>query len=149
MHSRTTCAECGASRPAGITCEDLFHQMLFWENEDPNRGVVHHLMVLSYHLQHPSRLSQEGLEYSVQLLVDFLDGGVTPQQVRRERRLEVDSGKRHWRLRGKPGDQGAYERPIEWRMTAQDVVISGPETYTAQVQVWAYAILSDLQRKKK
>jgi hypothetical protein len=56
------CPECGAVRHGDTTCQDGFHQMLFWENEDPANGAVHHLMVVSYHIQHPSLYSPEGLE---------------------------------------------------------------------------------------
>ena len=65
--------------------------MLYWENENAERGVVHHLAVLSYHLQHPSLYSPAGLEYSLQLLVDFVEGRIPPQQVREQRGSEVGS----------------------------------------------------------
>jgi hypothetical protein len=37
------CPECGASWDDEATCQDHFHQMLFWENEYPDYGAeVHH-----------------------------------------------------------------------------------------------------------
>ena len=91
MPQDSQCPECGAALQGGETCEALFHQMLYWENEQPELGSVHHLMVLCYHLQHPSLLSQAGLDTGVQLLRDFLENGLTPEQARREKRQEVDS----------------------------------------------------------
>ena len=89
------CPECGADWSSGVTCEDDFHQFGYWELADlEHLGSVHHLMVLSYHLQHPSLYSPEALAFAQQQLIDFLEGGVTPQQMRRDMRDVVDSGKR-------------------------------------------------------
>jgi len=60
--------------------------MLYWENEVLANGEVHHLLVLCYHLQHPRLYSPAGLGYAIQLLRDFLVGGLSPQEVRRESR---------------------------------------------------------------
>ncbi|APV45250.1 hypothetical protein Dform_01935 [Dehalogenimonas formicexedens] len=55
------CHECGAELPAGLSCETYFHRALAWDFEDPaGAGAVHHLTVLCYFLQHPSRYSPEG-----------------------------------------------------------------------------------------
>lgn len=129
----------------GLTCEDAFHQMLYWENEDPQRGVVHHLMVLSYHLQHPSLYAPDGLEYGIWLLVEFIEHDVSPQQIRKQSRFAVDSSLRAWKIGGKPGMQGAYRHSIHWRMTALDVVNAGAERYIENVQLWARTILNDLR----
>jgi hypothetical protein len=144
MDTLSICPECGAAWQGDETCEALFHQMLYWENEQPDLGAVHHLMVLSYHLQHPTLFSQAGLDYGVQLLKDFLEGGLTPQQARQEKRFDIDSSRRTWKLRPRPEAQGAYSRPVRWMMTAKDVVRSGAEGYTEQIHIWANSILSDL-----
>ena len=145
MDVQQACPECEAVWQMGVTCLDHFHQMLFWENEDPQRGAVHHLMVLGYHLQHPSLYAPDGLEYSLQLLADFVEHGVSPQQVRKQRRSAVDSGKRKWKIRARTGLHGAYRRPVRWSMTAQDVVNAGAEHYIESVQQWVRAILADLR----
>ena len=76
---RQQCPECGASWEGEQTCQDHFHHMLFWENENPTSGAeVHHLMVLSYYLQHPSLYSPEGLDEARRLLTGFLEGGPPP-----------------------------------------------------------------------
>ena len=139
------CPECGATWQAGGNCESQFHQMLYWEDENPRRGAVHHLTVLSYHLQHPTLYSPEGLEYGKQLLVDFLEGGGTPQQVHKRRQVEVDSGQRSWKIPGTPEAHGTYQHPVRWNITAQDVVKAGAEAYIQQVQEWARLILADLR----
>jgi len=145
MEAQQACPECGALWQRGSTCEEAFHQLLFWENEDPTRGIVHHLMVLGYHLQHPSLYAPDGLEYSLQLLVDFVERGVSPQQVREQRGAAVDSRQRKWKIRARPGLHGSWRQPVRWSMTAQDVVKGGAEHYFESVQQWVRTILVDLR----
>ena len=85
------CPECGAEWRADQTCQDDFHQMLFWEAENPALGEVHHLMVLCYYLQHPSLYSPEGLEYARGLLIAFVEHGAAPQDIRRQNSAQLSS----------------------------------------------------------
>jgi len=135
------CPECGAAGAGGRTCADDFHQMLFWENERPELGEVHHLMVLCYHLQHPSLYSAAGLAHARGLLREFVVEGLSPQEVRWRNQLAVDSGQREWRVTARPGDSGSYERPPAWTMRAHDVVAGGIDRYAAGVQTWAQSIV--------
>ena len=135
------CPECGALWNYGRTCADDFHQMLFWENERPELGEVHHLMVLCYHLQHPSLYSAAGLAHARELLREFVVDGLTPQEVRRRNREAVASGRREWRVTARPGDKGSYERPPAWTMRARDVVAGGIDRYRAGVHTWAKSIV--------
>ena len=138
------CPECGAALADGRTCAGDFHQLLFWENEEPARGTVHHLMVLCYHLQHPSLYSAEGLAHARRLLDDFVNGGLSPEEARRRQRAAVDSGGRGWSVTARPGNQGAYQRPPAWQLRAQDVVAGGPDHYLENVRRWAGVIVRDL-----
>jgi hypothetical protein len=119
--------------------------MLFWEAENSALGEVHHLMVLCYHLQHPSLYSPEGLEYSKGLLVDFVERGLSTEEVRQRSRDQVDSGKRIWKITGTPASHGAYEHPIRWTMTAADVIAAGVDHYCDSVRSWAQAIYEALE----
>lgn len=140
----SSCPECGASWNDGRTCADDFHQLLFWENERPELGEVHHLMVLCYHLQHPSLYSAEGLAHARQLLAEFVAGGLSPQEVRRRQRAAVDSGARGWSVTARPGNQGHYERQLAWELRVQDMVAGGPDHYRENVRRWAEVIMRDL-----
>jgi len=144
----TICPECGAAWTHGRTCEGDFHQMLFWENERPELGAVHHLMVLCYHLQHPSLYSAEGLRFSRQLLRDFVVRGILPEEARRRSLEAVDSGQREWSVTARPGNRGSYERPVAWTMLARDVVGSGIDNYPASVQKWAMLIVNLLDESE-
>jgi hypothetical protein len=144
MTTPITCPECFAIHNDGLTCVDDFHQMLFWEAEDPALGIVHHLMVLCYHLQHPGLYSPEGLRYSRQLLSAFIEEGLTPAEVRRRSRDTVDSGKRNWKIKGDI-TPGSYDCAIQWTMTAADVVAGGMTHYVENVTVWAQSVHESLK----
>jgi Family of unknown function (DUF5946) len=146
MERIQTCPECGSELHNDETCQDYFYQMLFWEAENPNYGVVHHLMVLCYHLQHPSLYSPEGLRQAITLLSDFLERGLTPEQVRKRSRNTVNSSTRIWKITGTPSSHGAYEHPIAWTMTAVYVIEDGKVNYCDSVRTWARSVLEDLER---
>lgn len=139
------CPECGAER----TCQEDFHQMLFWEAEQPALGEVHHLMVLCYHLQHPSLYAPEGLNAAKKLLVEFLENGLTPEQVRKQYASQVDSGQRHWKIKASSQAHGAYDTRMAWTMTAGDVVAGGAENYLQNVRAWARSVLESLKAQKQ
>lgn len=146
MDDATVCPHCGASHVSGATCQDDFYQMLFWENEDPARGVVHHLLVLCYHLQHPHLYSPDGLRNALGLLTRFVDDGASTEQVRAESRARVASGNRDWKVTARPGLVGAYRTPPAWTMTAADVVAGGPDAYCDNVRAWAQSMVEALKK---
>lgn len=150
METISNCSECGAALTAGTagsTCQDAFGQMLAWEYEDmEHRGQVHHLMVLCYHLQHPSLYAPDGLHSAQRLLLEFVEGGVTPQEVRQRDREKVDSGKRDWKIKARPGMVASYRNPIRWTMTSADVIARGPDAYITSVQEWARSVIAAMRK---
>jgi hypothetical protein len=142
--SERYCPECGGAWIEDQTCADYFHLMGIWEMEYLLLDV-HHLMVLSYHLQHPSLYSVDGLAFSKTLLVDFVEKGMTPQEVRKRIRDQVDSGKRKFVITARPDSIGAYANPVTWSMTAVDVIARGMDNYYTSVEAWAESILNSLR----
>ena len=138
------CPECKAPWEDGKTCQEAFHQMLFWEYENPAFDV-HHLMVLCYYLQHPSLYSPEGLETAKHLLADFVERGFSPDEVRKQNRDRVDSSQRTWKIKGTTASHGAYKHPNRWGMTAKDVIAGGASHYCDNVRKWARLVLEALQ----
>lgn len=141
----TICSRCGAVLQPDKTCQDDFYQMLYWEAEDPSRGIVHHLMVLCYHLQHPHLYSPEGIATGKELLISFVEQGLAPEIVRQREREAVNSKNRDWKITARPGQIGKYEHPVKWTMTAMDVVANGADAYLVSVRTWAQAVLDDLK----
>ncbi len=97
-------------------------------------------MVLSYHLQHPSLYSPEGVLWARQGLRNFLDAGLSTADVRKLNKSLLDSGNRDFKITARPGAQGSYDRPIKWTMVAADVVAGGMEGYVENVTAWARSI---------
>jgi len=146
METIQVCPECGAAWYEENTCQDHFHQMLVWEAENPSYGLaVHHLMVLCYHLQHPSLYSPEGLRGAMHLLADFLERGVTTEEVRRRYRATVDSRRRTWKIKGTHVSHGVYDPPIQWTITAAHVTAGGVDNYCDSVRTWARSVYEALK----
>lgn len=146
--SPLTCPDCGASLVGSQDCESLFHQLLFWESETPELGVVHHLMVLCYFMQHPQRYSAEALTGAKWQLQAFLEG-MSPAEMRQAlQKRGVASDKRKWKITGTPESYGQYRYPVVWSFTAADVVANGKGEYIESVQKWAQALYTDLAQSE-
>lgn len=144
MDTHQICPECGARCQSGTTCENHFHQMLFWEAENPANGVVHHLMVLCYHLQHPTLYSADGLAAGKQLLTAFVKDGRSPADIRKPMRHAVDGGNRGWKITARPDSKGAYDPPVTWTMHGADVVCGGIDSYCDSVRDWAQSVYDSI-----
>jgi hypothetical protein len=118
--------------------------MLFWEMANPAFDV-HHLMVLSYNLQHPGLYSPEGLNGAKQLLVDFLERGLTPSKVRQRDRDKLDSGQRDFKITGTPDSHGVYAHPVTWTMTTTEIIAGGVAAYCDNVRAWARSVYESLK----
>ena len=139
------CPDCGALLDDGYTCRDAFDQMLYWEADFPELGIVHHLTVLAYHLQHPWLYSVEGLAEAKRLLIAFLREGNSPQDVRRQNQMAYDSGHRTFHIKATAESYGWYDPPVKWSMTAPDVVAAGIDNYVESVTAWAGSIFDALE----
>lgn len=146
MSEAVYCPECRASLSDHQSCRDYFHQMCFWELENlAVYGVNHHLMVLCYHLQHPSLYSQPGLLGAMRILAEFIERGVTPQDMRRRLSRQVDSRSRNYKISGTLANHGKYLHPVKWEMTAADVVAGGIHNFVDNVSVWAHSVYRSLK----
>jgi hypothetical protein len=145
MDRPSTCIVCGARLDDGQLCSDYFDLILFWEL-DYLLYDVHHLAVLSYYLQHPEKYSPKGLQGAMLQLVDFVEKGVTPQQMRQRIAKSVASDVRTYKIAGTPARYGVYQHPLVWQMRVSDVVLGGIDNYYASVRHWAAGILSTLRQ---
>jgi hypothetical protein len=119
--------------------------MLFWEAENPGYGEVHHLTVLCYRLQHPSLYSPDGLKEGRRLLVEFVERGASPVEMRKRNRAYVDSGRRDWKIKATAASHGSYDHAMMWTMTAADVIAGGADHYCDNVRAWARTINETLK----
>ncbi len=140
------CPECGAPDRDGMTCREKYEAMLAHEFEHPQSfGAVHHLTVASYNLQHPGPFTAQALEWMRASLTSAVKTGEPPQEWRR-RASKQFRGKDKPKVVRKPGDAqpAGQPTPPHWTMTAADIPLDGPEVYIAGIQVWARAIVADL-----
>lgn len=140
-----TCDQCGVALADGRTCQDDFHQLLFWEGENPEFWQVHHLTVLCFHLQHPNLYSEEGLAGAKKLLVDFVEMGVSTDEIRKRDRQKLDSGSRDWNIKGDASSRGRYLHPVTWTITARDIVRGGKQHYVENVRKWAGSVVKSIR----
>lgn len=142
------CPHCGGLNAYDTTCEDNFHQMLFWESEFPELWSVHHMMVLCYHLQHSHLYSTDGLVGAMSLLHDFVVMGLSSEDVRARDSMKLDSGNRAWKIKAAADSVGVYEQDITWTMTTSDVVKDGADSYVENVKLWAKSVYECLKYSK-
>jgi hypothetical protein len=90
------CAECGAPWTAEDNCTQRYHRFLALELSNPEYGVVHHLTVATYMLQHPSQLSLQGWQAMREQLRQFLDEGLRPEEARARIRKSAAFQARSW-----------------------------------------------------
>lgn len=90
-------------------------------------------------LQH-NRYSREGWIQVRQMLARFLTG-LTPHEVRRDRRKALDSGNRTYSFTKGPKLAGVES--IAWTYTVADVRLDTAEHYCADVWAWAAQVVRD------
>lgn len=137
------CLDCGAEFATGEQCRERFDLCLAKELENPTTyGLVHHLTVICYMLQHQGYSRQGWLE-SRELLVKFIRQGQTPDGVRRQNYQRLDSGRRKWSItRGERFSTAG----VSWSHTIADVRLDNAEVYQADVTLWARAVLADTEK---
>lgn len=135
------CAWCGAHyETPNDSCEARFNLALAKEFEEPAYGVVHHLTVPAYMLQH-NRYSRAGWLWTRDLVTAFVRDGLEPAEARRQQRSMLDSGERDWAItRGPKFEQ--FGR-IAWTRAIADVRFDSAEDYCDDVRAWAAAVVED------
>jgi hypothetical protein len=133
------CPECGAE-----DCQTRFDECLALEFTNADYGVVHHLTVATYMLQHSSKLTREGWLHERELLREFLVENKPPAFIRKQNKDLVDSGKRTFKIKSRDGRR--IIQKSAWTKTILDVRFENAETYCADVTAWAKAVLEDMKK---
>lgn len=136
------CPECGAVLEAGQTCDDLFGTVLAWEQQGaPEKYAYHHVLVMSWELQHPSRFSDEVLVWAHRALHDVLVDGEDPRRLLADARRTVGRPQdRTWRMRRVGGDVVSRR----WSRTLSDVVAEGYDAMPGSVRALGDGVLADM-----
>lgn len=140
--SPAACAECGAALAPGQECDELFHTLLAWEQSDPARkGSDHHLLVLCWEIQHPSRFTPEAVSWARGAVRHVIRDGIPAHQLRRENRA-TGPGRSDRAYKITRTDGVVVARA--WSRTLSDVVAEGADAMPGSVRRWAEAVLRDL-----
>jgi hypothetical protein len=137
------CPECGV--PDNL-CQRRFDEFLVLEFTDAGYGVVHHLTVAAYMLQHSSRMTREGWQYERELLREFLIENKPPQLVRKQIKDTVDSGKRTFKFKSKTGVPVINK--TTWQKTILDVRVENADVYCDDINAWARSVLEEAEALK-
>ena len=140
MEQEVNCPECGAP---DTLCQTRFDEFLVLEFTNAGYGVVHHLTVSAYMLQHSSKLTKEGWLFERELLSEFLVENKPPAFIRKQNKDIVDSGKRKFRIKSKTGLPVINK--TTWTKTILDVRTENAEVYCVDVTAWARFTLEDVE----
>ena len=134
------CPECGAPE---TSCKTRFDEFLVLEFTNAGYGVVHHLTVSAYMLQHSSKLTKEGWLFERELLKEFLVENKPPAFIRKQNKDLVDSGKRKFKIASRDGLPVINK--TTWSKTILDVRTENAEVYCADVTAWAMSALEEAE----
>jgi hypothetical protein len=134
------CPECDA--PDNL-CQERFDEFLVLEFTDAGYGIVHHLTVAAYMIQHSNKLTREGWLHERDLLKEFLVANKPPAFIRKQNKDLVDSGKRTFKIKSRDG------KPVidktTWTKTILDVRTENAEVYCEDIITWARSVLEEAQ----
>lgn len=134
------CPECGA--PDNL-CQACFDEFLVLEFTDAGYGIVHHLTVATYMLQHSSKMTRDGWLYERGLLREFLVENKPPAYIRKQNRDAVDSGKRKFKIKSKTGVPVINK--TTWNKTILDVRTENADLYCEDITAWARSVLVEAE----
>lgn len=137
------CLLCGARFATDEKCRDRFDLCLALEFENPSTfGVVHHLTVSCYMLQHNEYSRDFWLE-ARKMIALFMQNNITPTGLRKQNRSKLDSGNRTWSIT--KGEKLLEFESILWSRNISDIRLDNAEVYCSDIKLWASAILKDTE----
>jgi hypothetical protein len=125
----SVCLHCGVD-----DCEALFHECLVRDFTDADYGIMHHLTVGAYMLQHNS-YTDEMASTMAEFVLEHLDRPPGDTEKRRIRAW-TDGAQRVTRR----GAISPLAPPGGWPLTIADIDIGDAESYRATVRAWAEAV---------
>ena len=132
-----TCPQCGAEYQTHENCQERFNLCLALEFENQAAWRVHHLTVPCYMVQHNQYSRHAWLE-ALKLINQSLQHPLTPASAGK---TKFEQSVRNWKITSDP--QIAKFNTMAWSRTIAGIRMDDPETYCADIQLWAKSILQD------
>ncbi len=138
------CMQCGATLPAGSTCQTIHEELLNFEYNNAIPHSIHFLHVTSFLIQH-QRYSDEALVWAQSMLRAHLDERMTEQQLQHLLTKGSRDPSRKWKYQRSADASPLPE--VAWSMTiadvARDIEDQDTEEYSRRVKQWANATLQE------
>lgn len=142
---RESCPECGAAWTSGLSCEEMFHQVLAWEAEDFDLLSEHFLTVACYNLQHPAMFQEEAIDNLKGGLILRIDQNAQVSELRRRAAQKFNGSQRVLR----PVNE-RHAVLNSWSMTIADVHATGrAEGAADRVRNWGRRVRTELHQNQK
>ncbi|MHC1784441.1 MAG: DUF5946 family protein [Anaerolineaceae bacterium] len=138
------CPECGGIYKDNRTCQQIFDEFLIKEFTDPEFGAVHFITVACFMIQH-RRYSDKALGWIDSKLRDFLDKGLSADEIRKLANLETSQEIRKWKIQRTPHDRELPD--IAWSKKICDVTFceKDPAGYCREITDWARFTQKEMQ----
>lgn len=133
------CPVCGADLLDAASCEELWYRTQEREFTDASYGVVHHLSVPCYMIQH-NAYTRAGFWQVRDLLQRFVLG-LEPQVFRRQEGAKQDNKQRSFSF--VKGEKLNALHGMQWSFTVSDVRLNNAQDYCHDVRQWAESVLAD------
>jgi hypothetical protein len=138
------CPECGGIYKNSRSCQQIFDEFLVKEFTDPEFGEVHFMTVACFMIQH-RRYSDRALAWIDSKLEEYLEKGLSSDEIRIQANREVSQENRKWKILRGPHDRRLPE--IEWSKRISDVVFSDndPASYRNEITNWVRSTREEMQ----
>ncbi|MDB4940269.1 MAG: hypothetical protein JWO40_694 [Candidatus Doudnabacteria bacterium] len=134
----TKCPECGAV--SNLSCWEMLGVICSWEWADRDLQKEHFLIVASYNLQHPAKFVDEAIKGLQIALIDYLDHGISPEEIRRRTSRAYEGNKKVLK-----NDQNVTLRLRNWPVTIDNIYANGDLIDAAtRVKKWGQSIKEEL-----
>lgn len=138
MAAMTQCPICGADWRTGMTCEDAYHILIAREFVDPLAGMVHHLTVLCYMIQH-DQYTQSAYDWARASLEKIILQNLTTDELRLSARSFARQ--KQTGIVRNPNTPSVVRPKTAWTMTVVDAAqATDSKEHVALVKSWARAV---------
>jgi hypothetical protein len=133
------CPSCRAVAPYGITCEELFHQLL--ARQSATDAAAYGLAVACFALQHASQQSDAVLDWARYYVSEAVQGKGSLEETRQRVRARSDQDRAHRSMTS----LRLTLLGLAWRACIRDLEAMPVESDADRILLWAGLIEEDLR----